>query len=501
LSNNESLMERDRINRRFFLFALFFTAAVVRLAWYFLDRSIWQDEAPLVLNVLDRSFTGLTLPLSGQPPQFAPVGFLFIEKALVMLLGPSEYALRLFPLICSLASLFIFYRLAARFLSRRGLALAMIFMGFYGPFIANTVEIKPYSSDVFIALSALAIFLRVRDRDYSRVSLAIFAGFGVLAVWMSFTAVLVLAPLSVFLIFGSRHDKKKPGSAALFSALWIISFAVYYWFFLSGAQVSALTSMQNLWFNEKSAGSLAGYVPSTNTQWNLWAWQLFFAQYLAVPWPPAVLAVLIGVLRLNRDDRRDGSILIAFFAAALIFHWSRLYPLYARLALFLVPFIFILLAEGYDFVMLKTVTFWRGAPVVVTLLVCCPLVLSSQAIYLRYETRAPVEYIKENLKPGDRVFVLQEVRDVFEYYAREYKLSYQIACAPADAADFGDAPVKDRRRFIFTRGQRIWLYLSHYDQPPTAQEMHRLIRYLKGRTHLVRQRAFYGTEVLLLEAR
>ncbi|MBD3162131.1 MAG: hypothetical protein GF328_08495, partial [Candidatus Latescibacteria bacterium] len=62
------------------------------------DRALWVDEACLALNVVGRSFGGFLDRLSWD--QVAPVGFLAVEKLLVMLIGPEEIAFRLFPFLC-----------------------------------------------------------------------------------------------------------------------------------------------------------------------------------------------------------------------------------------------------------------------------------------------------------------------------------------------------------------------------------------------------------------
>src|SRR5262249_42929753 len=66
------------------------------------DRSLWMDEAMLSSNLLHRSFFGLLRPLDDF--QVAPIGFLILQKAALLLFGPGERALRTLPFISFLVS-------------------------------------------------------------------------------------------------------------------------------------------------------------------------------------------------------------------------------------------------------------------------------------------------------------------------------------------------------------------------------------------------------------
>ena len=68
---------------------------------YLSNNSLWLDEAALARNVIDRAPLELLGPLDYA--QVAPPGFLLTEKFVVLLLGHSEWALRLFPLTCGYA--------------------------------------------------------------------------------------------------------------------------------------------------------------------------------------------------------------------------------------------------------------------------------------------------------------------------------------------------------------------------------------------------------------
>ncbi len=88
---------------------LMLLGALLRLRQYLTGRSLWADEAMLALNIVNRDFAGLLRPLDYD--QGAPIGFLLVEKIFNSILGKNEFALRLFPLLIGLISLWLFYLL------------------------------------------------------------------------------------------------------------------------------------------------------------------------------------------------------------------------------------------------------------------------------------------------------------------------------------------------------------------------------------------------------
>src|SRR5687768_2654679 len=68
-----------------------------RLIRYGLQFPIWGDEAFVCVNLLDESYVALTGPL--HCGQVAPLLFLWGELAVYQVLGGSEWAVRLLPLL------------------------------------------------------------------------------------------------------------------------------------------------------------------------------------------------------------------------------------------------------------------------------------------------------------------------------------------------------------------------------------------------------------------
>ena len=72
-------------------FFIIFVGIFLRVWQYAVNRSLWFDEALLALNIVNRTFIGLTQPLDYN--QGAPIGFLIIEKVIIQLIGNKDYFL------------------------------------------------------------------------------------------------------------------------------------------------------------------------------------------------------------------------------------------------------------------------------------------------------------------------------------------------------------------------------------------------------------------------
>lgn len=147
------------------LLAFLTLGMVLRLVRLALNHPLWNDEAYLALNILERDYAGLTRPLDYA--QVCPLLFLWAEKAVIGTVGFSEWALRIVPTVASLASLLLFRHVAGRLLSGVALvaAVAILAVG-YTP-IRHGGEVKPYATDFFfaLALTALAVeWLRTPGR-------------------------------------------------------------------------------------------------------------------------------------------------------------------------------------------------------------------------------------------------------------------------------------------------------------------------------------------------
>ena len=455
---------------------------VVRVAQYVWNRSLWADEAVLALNIVNRSFWELLQPLDYD--QGAPLGFLMVEKLAVQVFGNNEYALRLFPLICGVVSLFLFYGLAKRFIQGWGITIALALFASLHYLVYYSSEVKQYSSDVAIALFCSLLSLRLLSPKLGIYDVLILSLGGAIAIWFSHPAIFVLVGGggSCFLLkLVKKEEIKLTNYLAIYSS-WIISFIAFYFI-----------SIKNLSSDEDLLTSWQKAFPSfpLDIIWYLDAFGKFFYRPLGFNGPFDGLAIIIfvvGCIAYYHRNKRSlliivSPILVTFLASAI-----QKYPFRSRLVLFLTPFVILLIAEGVDYLRRKTkYKFAPIASIVILLLLLAPPVISASQImvkpYLRGEIKPVISYIKTNQKPGDILYIYQRGKYQFIYYAEKFgyqKGDYIIGVDDLDKYDGKKLSEAEWQRYKTDldnlRGnKRVWLLFSHATFP---SENKKIISYL-----------------------
>src|SRR5262249_24161929 len=174
-------------------------------------------------NIMRRSFAALTGPMGGE--QVAPLGFLFVEKAVGLVFGYSTYALRLFPLICGVAAGFLMRSVADRCLPSRAVRVAQALFAVSDDLNYYASELKPYSGDVAAALAVLLASSRLEGEQPSRRRVAGATAVGTTAPWFSYPALLVTAGIGLALLAESawRRDRKLGLGRLVGVAFWGLS--------------------------------------------------------------------------------------------------------------------------------------------------------------------------------------------------------------------------------------------------------------------------------------
>lgn len=187
-------------NRRLFhlTWAFVLLGVVVRVVRYLLCFPFWGDELMLIQNLLERqTFGELLAPL--KYGQVCPVGFVLIDWAIMQVLGYSEYSLRLFPLLASIAGLVMFTLLARRLLHPLPAMLAVGILAVAYHAIRHSAEVKPYGCD--LTVTATLMYLAVWWwQDRKPAALWCLAAFTPIALALSYPAVFIAGGIGLALV-------------------------------------------------------------------------------------------------------------------------------------------------------------------------------------------------------------------------------------------------------------------------------------------------------------
>ena len=320
---------------------------ITRVAEYLWNRHYWMDE--LSLAGVIRKTWGMDLfgPLAHT--QLAPVGFLAIERLVYQFLGDRPLSLRLLPLIGALVSLWLFRRVAERSLTPRAALLALGMFAFSDDLIYFAAELKPYSTDVTISL--LCLWIAQKHLGARGVSIGLLATLG-FAPWFSFPSAFVLAGVGVVLWVAAAL-KRSWGEVLGLSGvgiIWIFSIAGAQW--VARRQLGDPRGMYVFW---NFAFPADPGNPSSTLVWALRRFTYLFANPLDFSMPglgttaPALFTLglfLVGCVSMARRDKQSLGLLTLPLLLAMFAGYARLYPFHGRLVLFLVPSLFIVIAEG-----------------------------------------------------------------------------------------------------------------------------------------------------------
>ena len=241
-------------------FLLILTGAGLRLRQYLTGRSLWADEAMLALNLVDRSFAGMFQPLAYD--QGAPIGFLLVEKLFNTVLGKHEFALRLFPLLVGLISLWLFYLLLTRVTQGAGLLVSLALFALNPRLIYYSSEVKQYILDVAVTILLLLIAAPVFHTSHQRKGYFWLTLAGMIALWFSHPALFVLAGIGLALVIVTlrRRDYSNLKFVIGIGVVWVLEIAFLYLLILKDLS-------QNAYMREYWQGAFLPVPPWSDPGW------------------------------------------------------------------------------------------------------------------------------------------------------------------------------------------------------------------------------------------
>ena len=437
--------------------AILVIGAALRIAHYALNRSLWLDEAMLAKHVTAKGFLELLRPLEDQA---APITFLWFSRLSVVTFGRSEFALRLVPLLCGLASLPLLYFIAKRFLSGWLVPIACAAFSFSPVLVFYSEEFKQYSGDVFAALALTLLGLIALDEgNVSRRSVLLLCLAGGAAVFFSYPSLFILAGIGLTLLAAKLLGNAEISFSRLvvIATVWLGCAGINYFFFLRG--VYAISGIEGYWRE--------GFLPLPLSIGAVKTWAIAGSQFLTyagfhVIWQGLLIALITIAVFFAITDKKLSTILFGcYFAFAQIASLLGKFPFRERQVLFLIPFVALLVAKGVEVVAKQRLA-------LVGALAICLIAPSLNSLRFltanqmpREEIKPLLSYLDAHRQPSDGVYVYYGAAPAVRYYQ------------PPANYHFGIASRLDRSRYLddlkaLESQQRVWLLFSHVYQDEDA---------------------------------
>jgi hypothetical protein len=317
----------------------------VDVAQWLRGAPLWVDEEMIALNLRDRTFFELSGPL--WLGQGAPFGWMFVERAALLTFGTGELSLRLPPLLFGIGTIAAAWWAGARWLNPLSTMLLVPLVSIGEWMSHNRFEVKHYSADAFFALllPALAVWAaEVGDVEQARRRWTRWWIAAALAQWLAYGALLV-TPACALLLAGlilRRHGMRAAIHFSIAGVVWLLSLGAHYALSLQHTHHSV--HLRGYWSLDVP--------PASMSVLGIPGWISQRLDELASNPGGATLALGLWIAVAAGFALSHRRILAAMFAlvplSAFVLAALRLVPLTDRLALWIVPALYVGLAMLFD---------------------------------------------------------------------------------------------------------------------------------------------------------
>jgi hypothetical protein len=454
--------------------------AALRVWQYAGNPSLELDELALARNIVGRP----TWDLLFKPLHFAqvaPQGFLLSEKGMVLLLGHTEYALRLWPLLCSVGALVLFWRIAVGVLQGVAVPFAVGLFALKPAFILYGATAKQYASDIaaVLLLTLLALKLGVRSSSWPRCLLM--GALGALVAQWSHAAALALFGLggALALLAWVKRDMRGLGALSMTLALWAVGAAATVVLGVQRMTPATRAYMHSYWQD--------GFLPwhSSAQTIAVWLWHRFYDIFdleslhsAWYEWPGLYVGLAaLGTWSLWQRRRDACLLLLAPVVTTLTASVVHQYPFKGRPVMFLAPLFLLLAAAGAE----RLCRPWSSGRSVVgavglLLLAVPPLYgfMTHLPVYRREEVKPLMAHVQKQRLPGDAIYVYYGAWQAMAFYAPRY--GFRDGEYVVGGCHRGNPRAYLRELDRFRGHPRLWILAAH--AMPSLQELPVIIAYL-----------------------
>ncbi len=411
------------------LFLVIWAGIIIRTILYIQNPSLWGDEAGLALNTVNKSFSGLFGELDNL--QACPIGFLIVSKILLKVLSPDnmfyrDLILRFLPFISGIAAIFAFWYFAnLLFKSDKAKILISVSMVSLLPLpVIYSAQYKQYSTELLISIVLLTVFYKLINTEQKNLLLSSFII--ALSLWFSYSSVFIITSGFLALFIKNKKTAIKAAILPFFSALII---------FIINMKAVFNSTYHNM--TDSLINSCAFLSPFHPLRIFMRMGEIFAPDTFL--YSKKLILVLAGVLTIyfviryffSKENLCNKILFYLPIILVLTASFLHIYPLCARLMLFLLPLIII-------YIVSSTIKYDN----IVKLVLLATIIISATSYnyHIKYSYARDIVPILQNKLQNADNFIYDYPNNEYRYYAKnpamvKSKPQIPAACA-TETLDF-----------------------------------------------------------------
>ena len=333
------LLKREKFYK-LALISIFAAGILLRIFVYCRNISFFFVVASIALNLINKSYLELFKGLDYL--QVAPPGFLILSKFILNIFNPKidyirDLLLRFFPFVFSCLSLLVFYKFSKNFIKdKKTLLFASTLFAFNPCAILYAAQLKQYSLELLVSVVLMSLFYRIIITNKIRIADFVLIP---LSMWFSLSSLIISASGFIILLF-----KKSFNFIKLLPA-YLLSFVVFYFFSLKSIKQVNYAGMYHWWSTGYGFFDLRHPMRLFIRFGELFSFDKTSAECLGIFFIFLILFSLIFSKKFNLLSKVFLSLPILI---TIILSGLSLYPIEARLILFLLPSFSIIIALNDD---------------------------------------------------------------------------------------------------------------------------------------------------------
>ncbi len=440
----------------------FIAGTALRIDAYLTNSPVWGDTAKLAISIVEKNYLELFDELYHD--QSAPVGFMVATKFISSFFNYSELSLYFIPVVSSICALALFILLSRELLGRIWAPIAFLPFAFNTSAIFYAGHFKQYSLEMCICIGILLTAYRVIKENFSSKAVTIYASVGIVSVWFSLTAIILLtgSGVALFCIALNNRSPRQLTTIVIGGMAVAVHFAALFLYQIRPAMPAFMDGYWAFAFPPTPFFSFE----SLSWWWN--QFRIYFNYPAGLLGPLATIGLFVSLYGIacwcfDKTRLKQAAILLfpIFVLGCLMV--AHKYPMtagnsihFSRLALFTLPIAYILMAAGFLNLCKHLPTpHIIGGLIAITLAVAQPYNRITDS-YVRYhDMRSVAEHIAENYKTDDIIYVDYSSVPAYRFYNRLWSLPYLEGSQTKSPAWY-----TEMESIMEPGDQRIWVPLA-----------------------------------------